>query len=122
MWEREIGRGRGYSPAVKTEVLRRLAAGQNRTRLHGELGIARETLRLWARQAGLAHNRSGRPSHPGREKYHQLRVQGFSRAAAAEAAGVGQTTSLKWEREVVAGGYKSRMRPELRGRSDVSAR
>ena len=107
MFEREPGHR--YSPEAKAEVLKRLTTGEKANRLSAELGIARETVRLWARQAGLALGQPGRPVHPGREKYHRLRLQGVSRSAAAEAAGVGQTASLRWERKVAAAGYKGRM-------------
>lgn len=109
MFERELGQGRGYSSEAKAEVLKRLAAGENRTHLSSELGIARETLRLWARKAGLAPSKPGGPPHPGREQYHRLRLQGVSRTAAAEAAAVSMTASLRWEKEVAAAGYKGRM-------------
>ena len=109
MFERELGQGRGYSPEAKAEVLKRLTAGQNRTHLSQETGIARATLQLWASEAGLSHAKSGKPVHPGREKYHQLRLQGMPRAAAAQAVGASLSAALRWEKEVAASGYKGRM-------------
>lgn len=107
MFEREPGHR--YSPEAKAEVLKRLAAGERASWLSAELGLSRTTLRLWAKRAGLAQGKPGRPAHPGREEYHRLRLNGISRSAAADAAGVSISASLRWEKDVASAGYKGRM-------------
>ncbi|TLP92239.1 helix-turn-helix domain-containing protein [Nesterenkonia salmonea] len=69
-------------------------------------GVSPSTVDRWVSQsrAGKPHGANGRPRHPGREKFHQLREEGRSVRAAAAVVGVSSMSGYKWDTEMRAGG------------------
>ena len=84
-----------------------------------QLGFAVSTAAKWlhwetAESSSKTQAPMGRPPHPGRDRYHQLREAGPSVTAAATAVGVSRGAGHKWDKQLRDSGSIAPLRPARR--------
>ena len=106
---RELSRGEPYTEAVKAACRHRFGQTPNLAAVAAETGVSARTLSDWVRAAGMYHLvRPGR-AHPRRDEYHRLRLEGFSRAEAAQRVGASARSARNWDRQSAPNGYNKKM-------------
>lgn len=88
-----------YTKAEKAEFFRRLAESGNVSAVARELGFTRVTCYKWAHQAGIFTSEARRVN-PRREEFLRLRVEGMTRAEAAERVRADKRSAADWDKGI----------------------
>lgn len=96
--------GRRYGDDVFDAVIALISQGMSIRRAALACGVSPSTADRWAGQsrAGKSHGANGRPPHPGRERFRQLREQGISVPQASAQVGLTRSSGYRWDRELSA--------------------
>lgn len=108
-----------YSPEDRLAYQQLVGQGLTVRQAATQLGFAVSTAAKWLHWETAESSRKtqapmGRPPHPGRDRYHQLREAGSSVTAAAKAVGVSRGAGHKWDKQLRDLGGTARLRPARR--------
>ena len=110
------GRVRRYTAEDRLAYKRLVDQGMTVRQPAQQLGFAVSTAAKWlhwetAEVSSRTQAPMGRPPHPGRDRYHQLRQAGVSVTAAAKAVGVSRRAGHKWDKQLRSPGSIASLRP-----------